>query len=69
MLPPVFDHDLSLFQRVEDFAIQQFISQLSVEAFTIAILPRTSWLDVSSLGPDSGDPFSKCNGDKLRTIV
>jgi hypothetical protein len=28
MLPPVFDHDLSLFQRVEDFTVQQLVAQL-----------------------------------------
>jgi hypothetical protein len=45
MLSPIFDHGLSLFQSVEDFAVQQFIAQLSVEAFAVAILPRASGLD------------------------
>jgi hypothetical protein len=69
MLPPDFDHDLGLLQCVEDLAVQQLVAQLSVEAFAIAILPRTSRLDVGGLGSDSSDPFPKCNGDELRAIV
>jgi hypothetical protein len=38
VLTPVFDHDLRLLQRVEDFAIQQFIAQLAVEALAVAFL-------------------------------
>ena len=31
VLTPVFDHDLRLLQRVEDFTIKQFIAQLAVD--------------------------------------
>jgi len=69
MLPPDFDHDLCLLQCVEDFTVQQFVAQLSVEAFAIAIFPRASWLDVSGLGSDGSDPFSKSNGDELGAVI
>jgi hypothetical protein len=67
--PPVFDHDLCLLQCVEDFTVEQFITQFAVEALAIAVLPRTARLDVSGLGSDRGDPFAKSNGNKLRAIV
>ena len=35
---PVFDQDLRLFQRVEDFPVEHFIAQLAVEAFAIPVL-------------------------------
>ena len=37
---PLFDQDLSLAKRAEDFAAQQFISEAGVEAFTVPVLPR-----------------------------
>ena len=67
--PPVFDHDLGLLQCVEDFTIEQLVTQLAVEALAIAILPRTTRLDVSGPGSDRGDPFPKSNGNKLRAVV
>jgi len=69
MLPPVFDYDLRLFQCVEDFAVEQLVAQLSIEAFAIAILPRASRLDVGSVGSDGCNPFSESNGDELRTVI
>ena len=69
MLPPAFDHDLCLLQCVEDFAVEQFVAQLSVEAFAISILPRAARFDVSGPGSDGRDPMSKGNGDELGAIV
>ena len=48
--PPTLNDDLCFFQRVEDLAIQKLISQLRVEALTIAILPGAARHDVSGLG-------------------
>ena len=36
---PVFDHDLCLLQCVEDFSVEQFITQFAVEALAIAVRP------------------------------
>ena len=47
---PGFDHDLCLFQRVEDLTVEQFVPQLAVEAFAIAVLPGASRLDVEGFG-------------------
>ena len=35
--PPTFDDYLGLTQRVEDFAIEQFIAQARVEALDVAL--------------------------------
>jgi len=44
---PLLDDDLSLFEGVEDFAIEQLVAQTSVEALTIAGLPRRARFDIS----------------------
>jgi len=33
VVPPSFDDDLSFTQRVEDFAVEQFVSHPSIEAW------------------------------------
>ena len=43
---PFFDHDLRLLQGIKNLSVQALIPQLPVEAFAIAVLPRTSSLDV-----------------------
>jgi hypothetical protein len=40
MLPPVLDEHLGLEQRVEGFPLQQFVSELAVEALHVPVLPR-----------------------------
>ena len=67
--PPVFDHDLCLLQCVEDFAVEQFIAQLAVEALAVAVLPWAAWFDVGGLSPDGSDPVAKGLGHKLRAVV
>src|SRR3546814_20090486 len=44
--PPTSD-DAHLLQAVEDLAIAQFITQASVEAFDVAVLPGTARFDVT----------------------
>jgi hypothetical protein len=39
---PAFDHDLGFSERVEDFAIEQFVAQARIEAFDIAVLSRAT---------------------------
>jgi hypothetical protein len=45
---PFFNHDLRLLQRVKNLSVQVFIAQPPVEAFAVAVLPRTSRLDVQA---------------------
>jgi hypothetical protein len=37
MLSPVFDGDLSLLECVEDFAVEQFVTELRIEALAITV--------------------------------
>src|SRR5690606_1216964 len=69
MPPPSFDQDLGLGERVEDLSVEQFITQRSVEAFAIAILPWRSGRDVERLHADLGEPLLNRLRDKLRAIV
>src|SRR4051812_43912274 len=62
--PPVFDYDLRLLQCVEEFSVQQLITQFAVEALAIAVLPRTSGFDVSRPGADGSYPLAKSQGDE-----
>ena len=57
MASPALDNDLGLAQAVEDLAVEQLIAKAGVEAFDVAVLPRTASLDVSGLGGDNCDPF------------
>ena len=66
---PALDDDLGFAQTVEDLAVEQLIAKASVEAFDVAVLPRTASLDVSGLGADSCDPFLHGLGDELRSVV
>ena len=66
---PGFDDCLGLVEGVEDLAIQQFVTQLAIEAFAIAILPGTAWFDVGGLGTHGRNPLSERQGNELRTIV
>ena len=43
---PAFDDDLRLFQRVEDFAVEQFVTQAGIKTFDKAVLPGAAWRDV-----------------------
>jgi hypothetical protein len=45
MPPPALDQISGLSQRVEQLAVEEFITQLAVERFVVAILDR-------SAGPD-----------------
>ncbi len=69
MAAPTLDHDARFRERVEDLAIEKFISQSCIEALDEAILPRTAWRDVRSLCPHRGDPFLHCRRDKFGPLV
>jgi len=51
-LPPATDEHLCFQEGVEDFAVQQLVSQLAVEALHVAVLPWRSRLDEECLHPD-----------------
>src|SRR5262245_10851798 len=68
-MSPAFDDDLSLAQRVEDFAIEQFIAQACVEALDVAILPGATWCDVGGVCADRGDPLPHRLSHELWSVV
>ena len=47
-LPPLAQH-LLLLERIEDFKVQQFVPQLSVERLDIPFFPRAARHDVQCL--------------------
>lgn len=55
---PLLNDDLRLSQAVEDFPVEAFISELAVEAFVVAILPRTAGVDEQRLWTDLAQPIS-----------
>jgi hypothetical protein len=40
MATPVFDEYLGFAQRVEDLAVEEFITEPRIEAFAVSVLPR-----------------------------
>src|SRR6516225_11069210 len=66
---PPLDHHLRLLQGVEDLALQAFILQLAVEAFTVPILPRASWLDIQRLSSYCRQPLPQSFRNELGSIV
>jgi len=67
--PPLFNDDLSLFHRVEDFAVQQFIPHSCVKAFDVSVLPRGAWRDVSRLSANSRYPIADGVSYELWAVV
>ena len=58
-----------LLQREEDFPVQQFVAELGIEAFDVAILPRRHGVDVGGAGISSRNPPSHDLRDELRGVV
>src|SRR3954452_23576797 len=69
MAPPAFYDDLGLAQRVEYFAVEQFVAQACVKTLDVSVLPRASWCDVGGLCTDRCNPCLHRLGDELRPIV
>lgn len=66
---PSFNDDSSLLQAVKDFAVEQFVAKLAIEAFAIAVFPRTAGCDEQSFRPELGEPVSDDLGGHFRAIV
>ena len=69
VLPPLFDQDLGLLQRIEDLPVQEFISQLSVEGFHVTILPGTPGLDIERLDAKPREPLANRIRSEFGTVV
>src|SRR5450755_827100 len=66
---PAFDDNLSFPQRVEDLAVEQFVSQARIKTFDKAVLSRAAWRDVGGIGSDGRDPILHGLSHKLRAVV
>ena len=69
VVPSSFDQDLGLAQRVEDFTIEQLVSEPGIEAFTLAVLPERSWRDERSFRTDGANPSPHILGDEFGAVV
>ena len=45
LLPPLLDEYLGLLEAAEDLAVKEFIPQLAVEGFIVAVFPGADRLD------------------------
>ena len=66
---PLLDEDDRLGQCVEDLCVQELISELAVEALVVAVLPRTTRLDVERLDSEPGQPASHELRRELGSVV
>jgi hypothetical protein len=53
--------------RVRDPPVEKLVPQLRVEAFAVAVFPRTSQLDIERVGPRVGQPSSQVFGRRSWT--
>ena len=66
---PPFDEYLGFFQGVKDLAIQQFVSEFTVEAFTVAVFPGAARFDVEGWYACSFEPLAYCLGGEFRAVI
>ena len=69
VFPPFFDDYLCFPKAVEDFSVEQFISEPTVKALAVSILPWTAWFDVGGLSSNSCNPVSDSLSNELRAVV
>ncbi len=51
MASPARDGDPGFLQCADELTVERLVTELRVEAFTIAVLPGAAWFDVSGLAP------------------
>ena len=69
LLPPHFDHNLCLLQRIEDLPCKQLISHLPVERLNVAVFPGTAWLDEQRFDFQPAQPGTNFLGSELGAII
>lgn len=69
VVTPLFDQNLGLLKTAEDLPVEQFVPQLAVEAFAIAVLPGAARLDVEGFGTHARQPAPHGLGGHLRPVV
>ena len=64
-----FDQDLRFAQAVEDFAVQELISEPGIEGFAVSVLPWAARFDVGGLRANSLDPILNRLRNELGAIA
>ena len=67
--PPPFDEYLRFPEGVKDLSIKDFVSEFTVEAFTVAVFPGAARFDVEGSHPGSIKPVPYRLGGEFRAIV
>jgi len=68
VLPGLNQH-LGLSEAGEDFAVEQFVAERSVEALVVTVLPRRARRDVERLHADLGEPDLHGGGNEPGAVV
>jgi hypothetical protein len=66
---PAFDEDLGFVQRIEEFPVQQFISQFAIKRFDIAVLPRAAGLNKQGLDTHALSPVPHRVGSEFGGVI
>lgn len=69
IVPPCFDQRPGLQKRIKEFPIKEFISQLSVKRFDIAVFPGTPRFNEERLHSKMIKPLANLFGRKFRAVV
>jgi hypothetical protein len=69
VLPPSFNQNLGFAKCVDNYAIEQFVSEPGIEAFPISVFPRRSCGDERGFRTDGPNPSPHIFGDNLGVIV
>jgi hypothetical protein len=64
---PILDQIPSLSPLVEELAVEQFITQLAIERFVVAIFPGTAGLDIQGFNLDALQPAAHHASSKFVT--
>ena len=66
---PSIDRDLRLFDTVEPFCVSGFMAKDAIEAFVVAVFPRTAWIDLDRLHTNLSKPILKVPSNELAAII
>ena len=69
MSSPTLDEYPGLQQRIEEFHVEQLVSELAVERLQVSALPRAPGLDEERLDLHVVQPFPDTVGRELRSVV
>ncbi len=66
---PSFDEYLGLPEGVKDLSIKHFVSEFTVETFTVAVFPRATRFDVQGSYSRSFKPLANSLGGEFRAVI